>query len=80
MPTYGWLIIIVAILLAWWLWSQYSGMYLAVTGNPKAIHAGLAIDRYYTDITGLIGAYQAASDTDGPFMSRLGAFFGRLPT
>jgi hypothetical protein len=80
MPTYLWLVIIGLILVIWWIWSQYGALYTAVQDNPAAIKAGQSISRYATDIQGLIGAYQSANDTEGNFMSRLGAFVGALPT
>ena len=80
MPTSTWVIIVAVLLIAWWLWSKYGALYLAAKNNPNAVHAGQSIARYATDITGLIGAYESADSTQGSFMSRLGAFFGALPT
>jgi ABC-type glucose/galactose transport system permease subunit len=80
MPTYTWLIIIAAVLLLFWLWSKYGPIIKAINAHPEAVHAGLAVDRYATDVQGLVGAYQAFEHNDGPFMSRLGAFFGTLPS
>ena len=48
--------------------------------NPTAVHAGQSVARYATDVEGLIGAFETSSHSDGSFMSRLGAFFGALPT
>jgi len=80
MDTLTWVIIILAILIAWWAWSKYGAIYTAINNNPGAVHAGQALSRYYTDITGLVGAYDSANSTDGTFSSRMGAFFGTLPT
>ena len=80
MDTWVWVTIIVALLLAVYLWNKYGAIYTAITNNPEAVHAGLAINRYATDIEGLVGAADAANDTQGSFMSRLGAFFGAMPT
>jgi hypothetical protein len=80
MPTYVWLIIIAVIVLAYWLWHKYGALITAVNDHPDLVHAGLAVDRYATDVTGLVGAYEAFEHNDGSFMSRLGAFFGTLPT
>jgi hypothetical protein len=80
MDTWVWLLILAIILVAWWLWAQYGATYLAIKNNPNAVHAGQSVARYVTDIEGIVGAYQAANDVDGSFMSRMGAFFGALPT
>jgi ABC-type uncharacterized transport system permease subunit len=75
-----WIIIIAVILLMFYLWTQYGALYSAVKNNPSAVHAGQSIARYATDIQSLVGAFQAAESEDGSFMSRMGAFFGALPT
>jgi hypothetical protein len=80
MSTALWIIIIAAILLLWFIWTKYGSLINFVTGNPTAVHAAESASRYLTDITGLIGAYDTASNTQGNFMSRLGAFIGVLPT
>jgi DNA-binding transcriptional regulator of glucitol operon len=80
MDTLTWVIIIVALMIAWWAWSKYGAIYTAINNNPGAIKAGMSINRYATDIMGLIGAYDAQDSTDGSFSSRMGAFFGTLPT
>jgi ABC-type uncharacterized transport system permease subunit len=79
MPGYVYLIIIAAILVIWYMWSQYGGLYQTLRDNPAAVGAGQSVARYYTDIMGLANAYQAADSTEGNFMSRMGAFFGALP-
>lgn len=79
MPTSTWLIIIAILLAIWWLWSTYGPAYLAYQNNPTAVAAGLAVNRYYTDVEGLVGAAETFNSSEGTFMSRLGAFFGRLP-
>jgi hypothetical protein len=79
MPTWAWLLIVALLLFIWYLWSQYGEMYAAIKGNPGAVGAGQSVARYVTDITGLINAFESASDENGGFMSRLGAFFGALP-
>jgi hypothetical protein len=79
MPTYGWLLIILAIIAIWWLWSNYGPAYMAYQNNPTAVAAGLSVNRYATDVAGLIDAAETFNDSEGTFMSRLGAFFGRLP-
>jgi len=80
MDTWIWVLIIGIILVAWFLWSTYGSTYMAIKNNPNAVHAGQAVARYATDIQGLIGAFQAANTDDGPFMSRMGTFFGALPS
>jgi DNA-binding transcriptional regulator of glucitol operon len=80
MPTYVWLIIVGVVLLIWWLWSKYGSTYMALSGNGDLLHGIGSVERYVTDIEGLIGAFDSASDSQGSFMSRLGAFFGKLPT
>lgn len=80
MPTYGWILIILGIVLAWFLWNKYGGIYKAINANPAAVHAGLSVNRYVTDIEGLLGAFEGANDQGGSFTSRLGAFFGALPS
>lgn len=80
MDTLTWVIIIVALMIAWWAWNKYGAIYAAINNNPQAVHAGLAVNRYYTDIMGLVGAYESADSTEGSFSSRMGAFFGTLPT
>ena len=80
MPTYAWILIVVGIIFAWMVWSKYGALYQTISGNPTAVHAGLAVNRYATDIMGLIGAYDSQNNTDGSFMSRMGAFMGALPT
>jgi DNA-binding transcriptional regulator of glucitol operon len=79
MPSYVWLIIIAAILLVWWLWSRYGGTYSFISNNPQAIGAGQSVARYYTDIVGLVNAYQAQDAEGGSFFSRMGTFVGALP-
>ncbi len=79
MPSYFWLIIIAVILLIWYMWSQYGAVYQAMRDNPNAIAAGQSVARYYTDIQGLVGAYEAYDNAEGSFMSRMGAFVGALP-
>jgi hypothetical protein len=79
MPTYVWLIIFAALVLVWWLWSKYGGIYTAINNNPTAVGAGLAINHYATDIVGLVNAYQAQDQDGGSFFSRMGAFVGALP-
>jgi hypothetical protein len=80
MPTYAWVLIVIGIILAWYVWNKYGAIYTAIKNNPNAVHAGLAVNRYATDITGLVGAYDAADSDKGSFTSRMGAFFGTLPT
>jgi hypothetical protein len=79
MPTAGWIAIIVGILLLWYFWNEYGALYRAARDNPAAVGAGQSVARYAEDVQGLINAFQSASDEDGSFMSRLGAFFGQLP-
>jgi hypothetical protein len=79
MSTWVWLVIIVAILFIWWLWSRFGSTYSFLANNPDVVNAGQAVGRYYTDIAGLVNAFQAASDNQGNFTSRLGTFFGTLP-
>jgi hypothetical protein len=80
MDTLTWVIIIAVLLIAFWAWSKYGAIYSAISNNPSAVHAGLAINRYATDIQGLIGAFDSQDSTQGSFTSRLGSFFGALPT
>jgi len=80
MPTYGWVLIIAGLLLLFWLWSKYGALYTTLTNNPGAVHAGLSVARYATDIQGLVGAFESADDSQGSFTSRLGTFFGALPS
>jgi len=80
MGTYGWLVVIGVILILIYLWSKYGALYMLAQNNPGAVHAGQSIARYATDIEGLIGAYDAQNNTNGSFMSRLGSFFGALPS
>jgi len=80
MPAWAWILIIIGVILAWSVWAKYGPIYTALTNNPAAVHAGLAVNRYATDITGLVGAYESADSQDGSFMSRMGSFFGALPT
>jgi len=80
MPTYAWVLIVIGIIAAWWLWTKYGALYLAVKNNPQLVHAAQAVDRYSTDITGLVGAFDSANSDKGSFTSRLGSFFGTLPT
>jgi hypothetical protein len=79
MPSYAWLIIIALIILLWHFWNKYGAIYSAIQNNPTAIAAGQSIFRYAQDVQGLVGAYEAADQADGSFMSRMGAFFGALP-
>jgi DNA-binding transcriptional regulator of glucitol operon len=74
------IIVIIGLIAAWWFWSKYGAIYSALSNNPGAVHAGQAVSRYYTDIMGLVGAYEAQDSTQGSFSSRLGSFFGALPT
>jgi hypothetical protein len=76
---YIWLAIIAAILLAWWLWSQYGQLYRVYSDNPLVVGAAQSAARYTTDITGLINAYEAAQQDNGTFTSRLATFIGVLP-
>ena len=76
MGTTTWLLIIAGIIVLWFLWSKYGALIGLASSNPTAVHAAQSASRYLTDITGLIGAYDSASNTDGNFMSRLGAFIG----
>jgi hypothetical protein len=80
MGTWTWLIIIAVILFIGYLWYKYGALYTAINNNPGAVHAAESISRYATDIEGLIGAFDSSSNNGGNFMSRLGAFFGALPT
>ena len=80
MDTWMWIAIIIALIAAWWLWNKYGAIYSAINNNPSAVHAGLSVSRYYTDIMGLVGAYESQDSTQGSFSSRLGSFFGALPT
>ncbi len=82
MPSSTWifLIVIAVLLAAWYFWSKYGAMYSAIQAHPDAVKAGMSVARYATDIEGLVGAYETADNTEGGFMSRLGAFFGALPT
>ena len=80
MPTYAWVLIVIGIILAFWAWSKYGGIYTAITNNPQLVKAGLSVNKYATDISGLVGAFESANTEDGSFSSRMGSFFGSLPT
>jgi ABC-type glucose/galactose transport system permease subunit len=80
MSNFVWLAIIIAIILAWYLWNKYGALYMLAKNNPEAVHLGQSVARYATDIEGLIGAADSANNVNGGFMSRLGAFTQALPT
>lgn len=79
MPTWGWIAIIGTIILLFWLWSRYGSTYSFIANNPAAVGAGQSVARYYTDIAGLVNAYQAQDAEGGTFFSRLGTFVAALP-
>jgi len=76
MDTWVWIVIIGIILLLWYFWTKYG----TIISNPEAAKAASSVARYATDIEGLIGGFESASNTQGSFMSRMGAFFGALPS
>lgn len=79
MTTTIWLLIIGALILLWFLWNRYGGIYTFAQNNPLAVSAAQSVARYGTDIAGLVNAYQSAESEDGSFTSRMGRFFGALP-
>ena len=80
MSTYIWLIILAVIALGIYLWYKYGNLISWISSNGSLINVAKSVSRYETDIEGLVGAFDSASDNKGSFFSRLGSFFGKLPT